>query len=63
MLVHVTSKSRNAVMHVLAPDGTSLASDTTSHTWSGKLPQDGDYRMVVRATKGVATYKLEVKVR
>ena len=63
MLVHVTSKSRNAVMQVLAPDGTSLTSDTTSYNWSGKLPQDGDYRIVVRATQGVATYKLEVKVR
>jgi hypothetical protein len=63
MLVHVTSKSRNAVLQILAPDGASLASDTTSHNWSGKLPQDGDYRIVVRATKGTATYKLEVKVR
>jgi hypothetical protein len=63
MLVHVTSKGRNAVMQVRAPDGTSLAGDTTLHDWRGKLPQDGDYRIVVRATQGVATYTLEVQVR
>jgi hypothetical protein len=64
LTVHITSIEDNAVFDVYAPgsrqplDG---AQETTD--WSGELPRNGDYVIVVGGTRGNATYTLEVTVR
>ncbi|PWT80369.1 MAG: hypothetical protein C5B44_05390 [Acidobacteria bacterium] len=66
MIVHVTSREKNAVFTILGPDGSALAGteegvDATD--WTGELPLSGDYSIVVSASRGNATYTLEVTIR
>lgn len=63
MLVHVTAKGNNAAVEVLDADGNAVEGDAKADDWSGALPKNGDYRIRVRATKGVAAYTLEVTIR
>ena len=60
MRVNISSVEDNAVFDVVAPNGQTLESETTS--FSGKLPATGDYRIVVGGTRGNATYKLQVGI-
>ena len=66
MLVHITSREKNAVFTILGPDGTALPGtdegvDATD--FSGELPLNGDYSVWVSPTRGNATYTLEVTIR
>jgi len=66
MIVHVSSREKNAVFTILGPDGTALEGteeglDTTD--WTGDLPLSGDYSIWVSPTRGNATYTLEVTIR
>lgn len=66
MIVHVTSREKNAVFTILGPDATALEGtdeglDATD--WSGELPLSGDYSIWVSPTRGNATYTLEVTIR
>jgi hypothetical protein len=66
MLVHITSREKNAVFTILGPDATALegteeGADATD--WSGELPLSGDYSVWVSPTRGNATYTLEVTIR
>lgn len=66
MIVHITSRERNAVFQIYAPDGSALegAEDGQDATdWTGELPRSGDYEIVVGGTRGNATYTLEVTIR
>jgi hypothetical protein len=56
----VTSIEQNAVFDIQAPDGTFLREEATS--WSGVLPSTGDYSAIVSATRGNASYRLEVTI-
>ncbi len=63
MLVHVTSKGNNAAIEVLDADGNAVEGEAKADDWSGALPKSGDYRIRVRATRGIAVYTLEVTIR
>lgn len=66
MIVHVSSREKNAVFTILGPDATALQGtdeglDATD--WTGELPLSGDYSIWVSPTRGNATYTLEVTIR
>ena len=66
MKVSISSVEQNAVFTIYTPgggtlDGAGIGQDATS--WSGVLPQDGDYAIEVGGTRGNATYALKVTVR
>ena len=66
MIVHITSREKNAVFTILGPDATALQGtdeglDATD--WTGELPLSGDYSIWVSPTRGNATYTLEVTIR
>lgn len=66
MIVHVSSREKNAVFTILGPDATALEGtdeglDATD--WTGELPLSGDYSIWVSPTRGNATYTLEVAIR
>ena len=66
MSVKITSLERNAVFQIETPGGGYLsgAGETDdAMNWSGKLPEGGDYRIVVGGTRGNASYKLTVSIR
>lgn len=66
MIVHISSREKNAVFTILGPDATALPGtdeglDATD--WTGELPLSGDYSIWVSPTRGNATYTLEVTIR
>lgn len=61
MNLKITSLENNAVFDVTAPDGKTIKQEAT--TWSGKLPANGDYQIVVGGTRGNATYELIVEIK
>ncbi len=66
MTVKITSVEKNAVFFIEKPDGGYLENagegdDQT--TWTGTLPDDGDYKITVAGTRGNATYKLSVTIK
>jgi len=66
MIVHITSREKNAVFTILGPDaaaleGTEEGADATD--WTGELPLNGDYTIWVGPTRGNATYTLEITIR
>jgi hypothetical protein len=62
MTVHLTSVEDNAVFEVYAPrSGRTMSGATTD--WTGELPRNGDYIIMVSGTRGNADYTLEVTVR
>jgi len=66
MIVHITSREKNAGFAILGPDATALegAEEGTDATdWTGTLPLSGDYSIWVGPTRGNATYTLEVTIR
>ena len=62
MEVFVTSLEANSTFDVLAPDGSLLTAPDERTTWSWPLPQDGDYAIVVKPTRGNATYTITVRI-
>jgi hypothetical protein len=62
MAVDVTSLEANSTFDVFAPDGTLMTAPAERTTWSGFLPQDGDYRVEVRPTRGNATYTIAATI-
>lgn len=65
--VSITSDESNAVFQVYSPGekatlpGAGETDDATK--WSGKIPVDGEYVIVVGPTRGSATYKLSYSVK
>jgi hypothetical protein len=66
MAVKISSDESNAVFQVYRPgeeDALPGAGDGDDATdWSGELPADGEYVIVVGGTRGNATYKLKVSI-
>ena len=66
MSVKITSEEDNAVFQIYLPDeekalpGAGDGDDATN--WSGELPADAEYVIVVGGTRGNATYKLRVAI-
>jgi hypothetical protein len=66
MTVSITSVERNAVFTIHAPSHDTLEGAGEMHdatSWSGNLPESGDYVIEVGGTRGNATYTLKVTVR
>lgn len=63
MTVSITSIESNASFYVYSSDETSLSGTTDVKHWNGKLPTTGDYIIEVGATRGNATYKLNVSIK
>lgn len=67
MSVRITSLEKNAVFQVYLPGeqealpGAGEEDDATN--WSGELPADGEYVIVVGGTRGNATYKLTISIK
>ena len=61
MSVSISSVENNAVFDVQAPGGKILTSEKRS--WSGQLPANGKYRIIVGGTRGNATYTVRFAVR
>lgn len=60
MTVHLKAPKGNAAFEIMIDDYTVTCRTTD---WSGKLPASGRYRVYVLATKGTASYTLEVGIR
>jgi len=67
MSVKITSTEKNAVFQIYfhgeeeSLPGASDGDDAT--TWSGKLPIDNEYVLVVGGTRGNATYALTISIK
>jgi hypothetical protein len=65
MSVSISSEEDNAVFQVEGPGGylrgAEPGSDRTS--WSGELPANGKYRVIVGGTRGNATYTVTIAIR
>jgi hypothetical protein len=67
MSVKITSLEDNAVFQVFLPgeqealSGAGEGDDATN--WSGELPEDAEYVIVVGGTRGNASYKLTVSIK
>ena len=64
LTVHITSLEDNAVFDIHRL-GSSQTLDGAQETmdWTGELPRNGDYVIVVGGTRGNATYTLEITIR
>ena len=66
MTAKITSLEKNAVFQIQNPDGEYLdgaSEGDDAMTWSGPLPDNGDYEITVGGTRGNTTYKLTVTIR
>jgi hypothetical protein len=65
MRVQIGALEHNAVFSIFDPAGQPLAGTepgTDATDWSGALPASGDYQIVVGATRGNATFRLDVAI-
>ena len=66
MTLKITSLEKNAVFQVKAPSGNFLqgaGEEDDAMSWTGNLPEDGDYEIIVGGTRGNASYKLTVTIK
>ena len=67
MTVSISSLEKNAVFQIYRPgetdtlEGAGEGEDATR--WSGELPDDGNYVIVVGGTRGNATYSLRIAIK
>lgn len=62
LTLEISALEQNAVFGVVAPDGSVLLNEGETFA-ELKLPQAGDYSIVVGGTRGNASYGLEVEIR
>lgn len=60
MSVTITAGADNASFQIIAPNGKELVPDDTS--WREELPASGNYKIIVGAGRGNATYTIKFKV-
>lgn len=67
MSVRITSLEDNAVFQIFLPGEQEALSgageEDDAMKWSGELPEDAEYVIVVGGTRGNATYKLTVSIK
>jgi hypothetical protein len=61
MTITLSANETNAVFDLIAPNGKTLKSESTSLTQV--LPSSGDYEIVVSGTRGNALYYLMVEIK
>ncbi|MBX3000998.1 MAG: LysM peptidoglycan-binding domain-containing protein [Caldilineaceae bacterium] len=62
MVINISSVENNAVITVAAPNG-QILSAADARSWSGVLPQTGDYLVTVGSVRGNASYNLVVTIQ
>lgn len=67
MSVRITSLEDNALFQIFLPGEQEALSgageEDDAMKWSGELPEDAEYVIVVGGTRGNATYKLTVSIK
>lgn len=66
LTVNIASLENNAVFELKAPAnkaGQRRTLKPEAVSWTGKLPETGDYQVIVGGTRGNASYKLSVKIK
>lgn len=67
MSVRITSLEDNAVFQIFLPGEQEALSgageEDDAMKWSGELPEDAEYVIVVGGTRGNATYKLTISIK
>ena len=65
MSVSITSLENNAVFQIRGPGGylRGAGPGTDRRSWSGQLPANGKYRVIVGPTRGNATYTVTFAIR
>ena len=67
MSVKITSLEDNAVFQIFLPGEQEALSgageEDDAMKWSGELPEDAEYVIVVGGTRGNATYKLTISIK
>lgn len=66
MSIRIVSLEDNAVFDIVAPvnqAGQQRTLKQEAFSWSGTLPETGDYQIVVGSTRGNASYRLQVTIR
>lgn len=66
MTVKIASLENNAVFELKAPPnkaGQRRTLKPEAISWTGTLPQTGDYQIIVGGTRGNASYKLQVTIK
>lgn len=61
MTVSIISREDNASFEIVAPNGENLVDDDTN--WTGELPRDGNYKIIVGSGRGNATYTVKFLVK
>ena len=64
--VKIASNEKNAVFQIQDSDGnflTGVGESDDATNWSGKLPIDGDYKIIVGGTRGNASYRMTVSIK
>ena len=65
MIVTIQSPENNAVFQIYGPSGKPLphaGESDDAKTFTGRIPSNGNYKIVVGPTRGNATYKLRIKI-
>jgi hypothetical protein len=62
MRVQLTAPRKSVRFLVMSPKSTSLLADNT-RSWSGTLPETGDYHIIVDADERGGTYAMTISVR
>ncbi|MEZ5346719.1 MAG: hypothetical protein R2681_14305 [Pyrinomonadaceae bacterium] len=60
MTVSIRSVENNASFEIVAPNGENLVDDDTN--WTGELPRDGNYKIIIGSGRGNATYTVKFSV-
>ena len=62
MTVQLTSPQKSVRFMVMSPDSTSLIADN-ARTWTGTLPETGDYHIIVDGDERGGTYTMTISIR
>ena len=65
MSVSISSLENNAVFQIRGPNGYLSGAEpgTDRRSWSGRLPSNGKYRVIVGGTRGNATYTVNFSIK
>ena len=62
MTVQLTSPSKSVTFLVMSPVSTSLIADN-ARTWTGTLPENGDYHIIVDGDERGGTYTMTISIK
>lgn len=62
MTVQLTSQRKSVRFLVMSPKSTSLIADN-ARSWTGTLPETGDYHIIVDADERGGTYSMTISIK